>query len=209
MGEIEDEKDQDRQVEEPRLSRLRNKPYVAPEQYEDVDPYTADHRDYLLNQSRVNLMAVSQMSDLKANLMLTLSAVLLQFALVKVSDHSYDGPRAHYWVMVVGALLTILLSAYSTLPKAPVRQRMLAEDSTLPKGFTLLFFTSYIRLSLPDYKRRMSQLLSSPPRTHEAILEELHAHGNYIAKRKYVPLRMAYITFLFTWVVGAVMYALA
>ena len=57
----------------------------APRVYEDVDPYTADHRDYLLNQSRVNLMAISQMSDLKANLMLTLSAVMLQFALVKVS----------------------------------------------------------------------------------------------------------------------------
>jgi uncharacterized integral membrane protein len=185
------------------------KPVIPPFQYEDVDPYTADHRDYILNQSRVNLMAISQMSDLKANLMLTLSAVMLQFALVKVSDHSLVGPRAHYWVMVVGALLTILFSAYSTLPKAPVRTRMIDEQGELPKGFILLFFTSYIRLSLPDYKKRMNQLLSSPPRTHDAILEELHAHGNYIAKRKYVPLRVAYITFLFTWVAGAIMYALA
>jgi hypothetical protein len=40
---------------------------VISEAYEDVDPYTADHRDYLLIQTRVNLMAVSQMSDLKAN----------------------------------------------------------------------------------------------------------------------------------------------
>lgn len=188
---------------------VKESPYVNSQTYEDVDPYTADHRDYLLNQSRVNLMAISQMSDLKANLMLTLSAVLLQFALVKVSDHSLTGPKSHYWVMVVGALITILLSAYSTLPKAPLRSRQLKDDEPAPKGFTLLFFTSFIRLSLPEYKRRMSVLLSSPPRSHEAILEELYAHGKYIARKKYLPLRLAYMTFLLTWLAGAIMYSLA
>ncbi len=177
--------------------------------YEDVDPYTADHRDYLLNQSRVNLMAISQMSDLKANLMLTLSAVLLQFALVKVSDHTLQGPRIHYWIMVTGALITILLSAYSTLPKAPFRTKILTDGEVPQNGFNLLFFTSFIRISLPDYKRRMMVLLSSPPRSHEAILEELHAHGKYIARKKYLPLKLAYISFLLTWVAGAIMYAMA
>ncbi len=184
-------------------------PRLPPVRYEDVDPYAADHRDYLLQQSRVNLLAISQMSDLKANLMLTLSAVLLQFALVKVSDHTFEGPRAHYWVMTVGALVTILLCAYSTLPKAPRHSAMLKAADPLPKGFTLLFFTSYIRLPVEEYKRRMHVILSSPPRTHDAILDELHAHGRYIAYMKYRPLRWAYITFLLTWLVGAVLYATA
>jgi hypothetical protein len=191
------------------LTEIPLPPPHAPERYEDVDPYTADHRDYLLNQSRVNLMAISQMSDLKANLMLTLSAVLLQFALVKVSDHSLAGPKAHYWIMVVGALVTILLSAYSTLPKAPMRHNPLPDDAALPPGVTLLFFTTFIRFSLPEYKRRMNILLSSPPRSHDAIMEELHAHGRYISRKKYLPLRLAYFTFLLTWLVGAVMYAMA
>ncbi|MFZ1691811.1 MAG: Pycsar system effector family protein [Flavobacteriales bacterium] len=184
-------------------------PQLPPARYEDVDPYTADHRDYLLNQSRVNLMAISQMSDLKANLMLTLSAVLLQFALSKVSDHTLDGPKAHYWVMVVGALVTILLCAYATLPKGKLLRNTIKENGPLPKGFNLLFFTSYIQLSLPDYKARMNQVLSSPPRSHDAILEELHTHGRFIAQQKYVPLRLAYFTFLLTWLVGAVLYAMA
>lgn len=180
---------------------------ALPLKYEDVDPYTADHRDYLLQQSRVNLLAISQMSDLKANLMLTLSAVMLQFALVKVSDHTFEGTTIHYWVMMIGALVTILLCAYSTLPKASFRIKRIEEGTPLPKGFPLLFFTSFIKLSVADYKRHMHVVLSSPPRTHDAILEELHAHGNYIARKKYLPLRLAYITFLLTWLVGAVMYA--
>jgi hypothetical protein len=189
--------------------QLRDTAYVRSQNYEDVDPYKADHRDYLLNQSRVNLLAISQMSDLKANLMLTLSAVLLQFALVKVSDHTLVGPKLHYWVIVVGALFTILFSAYSTLPKSPFRIKKLADDAALPTGSSLLFFNQFIQLSLPEYKRRMSVILSSPPRSHEAILEELHAHGHYIAKKKYLPLRLAYITFLLTWVIGAVLYSIA
>ncbi|MCB9185044.1 MAG: hypothetical protein H6591_14135 [Flavobacteriales bacterium] len=181
---------------------------LPPLKYEDVDPYTADHRDYLLSQSRVNLMAVSQMSDLKANLMLTLSAVMLQFALTKVSDHALTGPKAHYWVMTAGALITILLCAYSTLPKARFRNVAIADGAELPKGFSILFFTSFIRLSMEDYKRRMHLVLSSPPRTHDAILEELHAHGRFIARKKYLPLRLAYMSFLLTWLVGAVLYAI-
>lgn len=184
-------------------------PQLPPVRYEDVDPYTADHRDYLLIQSRVNLMAISQMNDLKANLMLTLSAVMLQFSLSKVSDHALDGPKAHYWVIVVGALITILLCAYATLPKGKLLRGTIKENGPLPKGFNLLFFTSYIQLSLPDYKARMHQVLSSPPRSHDAILEELHTHGRFIAQQKYVPLRLAYFTFLLTWLVGAVLYAMA
>ncbi len=180
---------------------------LPPVRYEDVDPYTADHRDYLLAQSRVNLMAISQMSDLKANLMLTLSAVLLQFSLSKVSDHALVGPKAPYWVMTIGALGTILLCAYATLPKAPSLKQRIRENGPLPAGFNLLFFTSFIKLSLSDYKQRMHTVLSSPPRSHDAILEELHSHGRYIARQKYTPLRMAYFSFLLTWVVGAVMYA--
>lgn len=179
---------------------------LPPMKYEDVDPYTADHRDYLLVQSRVNLMAVSQMSDLKANLMLTLSAVMLQFALTKVSDHSIAGPKAHYWVMVAGALVTILLCAYSTLPKARFSKEMIPDSEPLPKGSSILYFTTFIRLTLDDYKKRMHTVLSSPPRTHDAILEELHAHGRFIAQKKYLPLRLAYMSFLLTWVVGALLY---
>lgn len=177
--------------------------------YEDADPYTADHRDHLLMQTRVNLMAISQMSDLKANLMLTLSAVMLQFALVKVSDHETNGPMVHYWVIVVGALLTILFSAYSTLPKAPLTSREMPPGSSLPKGTSLLFFTNFIRLPLDDFKRHMHRILETPPLTHEAIMEELHSHGRYIARKKYLPLRLAYITFLITWIAGAAIYVMA
>jgi hypothetical protein len=157
----------------------------------------------------VNLLAVSQMSDLKANLMLTLSAVLLQFALSKVSDHALDGPKGHYWVMTVGALITILLCAYATMPKYKLLRTTIAANGPLPKGFNLLFFTSYIHLPLDDFKTRMHKVLSSPPRSHDAILEELHMHGHFIARQKYLPLRLAYFTFLLTWVVGAVLYAMA
>ena len=180
-----------------------------PVRYEDVDPYTADHRDYLLLQSRVNLMATSQMSDLKANLMLTLSAVMLQVALTKVADHSYQGPTAQYWVLAAGALTTILLCAYSTMPKLPGKIRELRADEPLPKGFNLLHFGSFVQLPLSDFKRRMHTVLSSPPRTHDALMDELHAHGKFIATHKYAPLRLAYFTFLLTWVAAAILYSLA
>lgn len=179
---------------------------MATRTYEDVDPYTADHRDYLLNQSRMNLMAISQMSDLKANLILTLSAVMLQFALVKVSDHEFVGSKTLFWVIAIGSLITILFSAYSTLPKAPFRFRERPDDGRVEVPKNILFFTNFITLSITEYKRHMEFVLRSPPHTHDAIMEELHAHGRYISRKKYLPLRLAYMTFLLTWVVGAALY---
>lgn len=174
--------------------------------YEDVDPYSADHRDYVLMQSRVNLMASSQMADVKANLILTLSAIMLQFGLTKVTNHELAGSHVPYWAVVIGSLLTIILCGYSTLPTASFRLRQYGENEPLPKGFSLLFFGSFTRLPLPRFKRMMHDMLSSPPRTHDAILDELYGHGQYIQRKKYLPLRLAYIAFLSTWVVSAVLY---
>jgi hypothetical protein len=146
------------------------------------------------------------MSDLKANLILTLSAVMLQFALMKVSNHEFVGAKAPYWVIAIGSLVTILFSAYSTLPKSPLRfkERPDTGSATVPKN--LLFFTNFIPLTVEEYKRHMATVLRSPPHTHDAILEELHAHGRFISRRKYLPLRLAYFSFLLTWLIGATMY---
>lgn len=181
----------------------------TPARYEDVDPYVADHRDQLLMQTRWNLMTASQMSDLKANLMLTLSAVMLQFALVKVSDSAQHGHAAHYWAIVVGALTTILFSAWSTIPKSPLLMKERKDSGSATPPFNLLHFTTFIELGLPEFKRHMNHVMSTPPRTHDAILEELHTHGRYISRRKYLPLRLAYFSFLLTWLLAAIIYLAA
>lgn len=175
---------------------------LATRTYEDVDPYTADHRDYVLSQSRMNLMAVSQMSDLKANLILTLSAVMLQFALMRISGLDVLGPRSFYWVIAVGALITILLCAYSTLPKARFHFKERSDDGRIDVPKNILFFSTINSLSLSEYKRHMEFVLRTPPHTHEAILEELHSHGRYIVRKKYLPLRLAYFSFLLTWMIA-------
>lgn len=177
--------------------------------YEDVDPYVADHRDQLLMQTRWNLMTASQMSDLKANLMLTLSAVMLQFALAKVYDPGQEQQLLQYWAIVVGALATIILSAWSTIPKSPLVWKERPDSGSNKVPFNILHFTNFIELSLPEFKRHMNHVMSSPPRTHEAILEELHAHGRFISRRKYLPLRLAYLSFLLTWSMVAILFLTA
>ena len=193
-------------IQKKKAARAKAAPVA--QQYDDVDPYTADHRDSLLSQSRYNLMMISQMSDLKANLILTLSAVMLQFALMKVGNHDLQGPKIHFWVIAIGSLITILFSAYSTLPKSPLRFREKPDGGSVDVPKNILHFSTFIPLTLVEFKRHMATVLRSPPHTHEAIVEELHAHGRYISRRKYLPLRLAYMSFLMTWIVGATLYVL-
>lgn len=204
------EKLKDGSTENPIQKKKAARAKVMPvaQQYDDVDPYTADHRDSVLSQSRYNLMMISQMSDLKANLILTLSAVMLQFALMKVTDHELVGPKLHLWVIAIGSLITILFSAYSTLPKSPLRFKEKPDSGNVDVPNNILHFSTFIPLTLVEFKRHMATVLRSPPHTHEAILEELHAHGRFISRRKYLPLRLAYMSFLLTWIIGATMYIL-
>ena len=177
-----------------------------PMSYEDVDPYTADHRDYVLLQSRVNLMASSQMADLKANLILTLSAIMLQFGLTQMTSPEPIAHRTALLAIVIGSVITIVLCGYSTIPISSFRRKMFGEQEELPGSFTLLFFGSYTKLPKQRFKEMMHATLSSPPRTHDSILDELYTHGQFIMRKKFLPLRLAYTTFLLTWLLSALLF---
>ncbi|MGF1526771.1 MAG: hypothetical protein ACFCBW_08260, partial [Candidatus Competibacterales bacterium] len=76
------------------------------------------HADHLLRQTRMHHEHLSTMADLKANMLITLSSVIISLSLPHL-----DKPRLALGlgVMMGFCLATVVLSAYATMPKLRLR----------------------------------------------------------------------------------------
>ena len=74
----------------------------------------ANHLDHLLRQTRMHHAQLSAMADVKANIMLTLAAVVTTFSIGYLSDPLLRWPVI---VLILFCLCTIFFAAYAVMPK--------------------------------------------------------------------------------------------
>ncbi len=152
--------------------------------------------NYLLQQTRVHHMQLSSMADLKANMLLTMSAIIITLAVPRVLvEGKLQWPLM---MLIVFSLITILLAAYSVMPKLPLwsgKKSGAVPDAKNPH-FNLLFFGDFSGMSYPDFVAEMESAMNEPSRVYELQVREIYILGNFLAHTKYRYLRLAYATFI-------------
>ncbi|MEO6035259.1 MAG: Pycsar system effector family protein [Verrucomicrobiota bacterium] len=151
------------------------------------------HLDQMLRQTRAHHVQLSSMADMKANMLLTMSAVVITLSAPRVAGPNFQWPFA---VLIVFCLLTVGLAAYAVMPKLPLassREPLPAIDNP---HFNLLFFGDFIRLDYPTFEASMEKMMNDPSRTYEAQVREVYVLGLFLAAKKYRFLRLAYISFI-------------
>jgi hypothetical protein len=152
------------------------------------------HLDQLLRQTRAHHVQLSSMADVKANMLLTMSSIVVTLAAPQVMK---AGSQLPLLVLIGFSLITILLAAYAVMPKMPF---LAGGSDPLPdvKGpqFNLLFFGDFTRLDYPHYEAEMEAMLNDPSRAYEVQVREIYTLGTFLAKTKYHYLRLAYVTFI-------------
>ena len=115
----------------------------------------ASHLDHLLRQTRMNQLQLSQMADVKANMLLTLASVVVTLCLRYLT-----GPLLRWTatVFILFSLLTVLLAAYAVMPKTPLKIRHGEHPDVHSPRFSLLFFANF----LANEKYRYSRLAYLP-----------------------------------------------
>ena len=63
-------------------------------------------------------------------------------------------------------------------------------------AFNPLFFGDFTRMGQDQFETLMGEIMSSHERTYAAQVRELYLLGNFLAKKKYRYLRLAYISFI-------------
>ncbi|HET9191202.1 MAG TPA: Pycsar system effector family protein [Rudaea sp.] len=147
--------------------------------------------DNLLRTAQQHHVALSSMADTKANIIITMSSIVLTVILSRLGD-----PVIGVAALILGAftLVALLLAILAVLPK--FRPPKLKPDGTLPPDFNLLFFGHFGVLARERYLQEMAHALARDGSPYATWAADIYSLGVYLAHHKYRYLRWSYLFFL-------------
>ncbi len=157
--------------------------------------------DHMLRETRIHLISFSQMADTKANILLSISSVLLSISLTKVSDPRFTGAV----IVLVGFLLiTIFLALMTVTPR--VQGFRHKKYSVHDPNYSPLFFGNYVDVSYDEYLKDLEEIMNDPDRTYEVMVKEIYYAGVYLVKSKYKYIRFGYMFFFAGLIISTIIF---
>jgi hypothetical protein len=157
--------------------------------------------DHMLRQTRMNLVAFSQMADTKAHILLSLSSVLLSLSLNQIHD-----PR--FTLSITGLdiflLITIYFALLTVIGKVKVFNR--TRHSITDKDYSPLFFGNFGDIPYNEYAQHFAEIMNDPNTTYEIMVKDIYYAGKYLIQTKYKYIRLAYLFFFAGLIVSVVLY---
>lgn len=147
--------------------------------------------DVLLRTMQQHHVQLSVMADTKANILITVSSIVLTLVLGKMND---PGLRAAMLTLAGFVLAALLLAIIAVLPK--YRPLRLAPGAPLPANFNLLFFGHFAELPRDRFLGEMADALQPDGSVYSSMARDVYAIGYYLAHYKYRFLRLSYLFFL-------------
>ena len=151
------------------------------------------HLDHMLRQTRMHHVQLSSMADVKANMLLTMSSLVITLSVPHILKPAFQRPLL---VLVGFCLLTVALAAYAVMPKIPFASKGGPPPNLHDPKFNLLFFGDFTRLGYPAYEAAMEEMLNDASSAYEVQVRELYTLGTFLVTKKYRPLRLAYLAFI-------------
>ena len=168
---------------------------------EDVEPNEVDHitasrsAQMMFKTSLRNHIDLSNLADNKANIMLSINAIIITIAMPLAANYITDNP--YLLVPMLVLLCTCLVTmSYATMATRPTKMTGMTSDEAIQKGqANLFFFGNFFKMSFEEYSRGMQFIVADENRLDSAILRDLYFLGQSLG-RKYTQLRTCYTVFL-------------
>jgi hypothetical protein len=157
--------------------------------------------DHMLRQTRMNLVAFSQMADTKAHILLSLSSVLLSLSLTQISDSRFSFAIAGLDVFL---LITIFFALLTVIGKVKVFNRK--KHSIHDKDYSPLFFGNYGDVPYDEYAKNFEEIMNDSDATYEIMVKDVYYAGKYLLQTKYRYIRLAYLYFFTGLIVSTMIY---
>ena len=146
--------------------------------------------DNLIRTAQQHHVHLSAMADLKANIIITVSSVILTVTLGRVND-----PELKFSAIILLGFTSValILAILAVLPKyRPLR----LAGKARPANFNLLFFGHFAELPPEEFLGDLARAMRSDGSAYETMGRDLYSLGVYLAHYKYPYLRAAYLFFL-------------
>jgi hypothetical protein len=154
--------------------------------------------DNFLRTTQQHHVQLSVMADLKANIIITVSSIVLTMTLGRMSE---PGLRISAITLMVFTTLALLTAILAVLPK--YRPLRLKGGQALPENFNILFFGHFAELPRDRFLVEVATSMSPDGRIYETMAKDIYSLGYYLAHFKYRYLRLSYLFFLSGFVLAS------
>lgn len=154
--------------------------------------------DYLMRTAQQHHVSISVMADTKANILITVSSIILTLAL---SQLGRSAMRSALLTLCGFTLVSLVLAILAILPKL---KRIEVGQDSLPEEFNLLFFGHFTSIPRERFLDELSYVLEEDSRAYDTLARDLYSLGEYLHRWKYRYLRWAYIALLAGFVAASI-----
>jgi len=152
--------------------------------------------DALLRTAQQHHVALSAMADTKANIIITVSSIVLTLSLGKLTDPEL---RVSVLTLCVFTMFALLLAILAVLPKyRPFK----LTGTVLPPDFNLFFMGHFSELPRERYLREVARSMRTDGSVYAAMANDIYSLGVYLRRYKYRYLRWSYLSFLAGFVIA-------
>ena len=157
-----------------------------------------------------NHTKLSQIADSKANILLSVNAIIISIALSTLIP-KLDAPRnAHLvipsFVTIMFSVACIILAIMSTRPK--VSSGTFTRKEIEEKKVNLLFFGNFYKMPMEEYLWAMKEMMKDRQYLYDTMIKDLYYLG-VVLNRKYTLLRLTYTVFTIGIIASVVAFVVA
>lgn len=159
----------------------------------------------IVAQNQNNL---SQMADSKANILISVNAIILSIIISSLSTKLESNPNLliPVVILVIVCVSSIVFAILATRPN--VTHGTFTQEDIHNKKTNLLFFGNFYKMSLADYDWAIQEMLADKDYLYSSITKDNYFLGVVLAK-KYRFLRYAYNIFMFGLIISMIAFAVA
>tara|TARA_R110001583_G_scaffold4351_5_gene25279 strand:- start:6459 stop:7673 length:1215 start_codon:yes stop_codon:yes gene_type:complete len=157
-----------------------------------------------------NHIKLSDIADTKANILLSVSAIILSIALSSLFP-KLDKPDNYYLIyptlfFLLITVVTMIFSILSTRPKVTTAD--FTKEDVANKKVNLLFFGNFYKMKLEEFQDGMNELMNDRDYLYKSLMKDLYFLG-IVLQRKYKLLRIAYNIFMIGIIISVIAFVIA
>lgn len=157
-----------------------------------------------------NHTRLSEIADSKANILLSVNAIIISVSLSTLIPKLDSAGNAHLvvptFIMVFFSVVSIIFAILSTRPK--VTSGTFTRKDIEDKKVNLLFFGNFYKMPLAEYEWAVNEMMKDKDYLYGSMIKDLYFLG-LVLNRKYKLLRTTYTIFMIGIIVSVIAFVYA
>tara|TARA_R110002124_G_scaffold232439_1_gene397508 strand:- start:311 stop:1513 length:1203 start_codon:yes stop_codon:yes gene_type:complete len=155
-----------------------------------------------------NHITLSDIADTKANILLSVNAIIVSLALSSLLPKLDNPSNSHLFIpsiiFIIFTVISIVLSILATRPN--VTEGKFTKEDVANKKVNLLFFGNFHQMKLEDFEWGIREMMQDRDYLYGSLTKDLYFLG-LVLNRKYKLLRITYTVFMTGIIVSVLAFA--